>query len=128
MDIGSVYGVDNSKTIELNVAGDAVIIVRHFDINNVEVLKIRNRLIKPYRKLIEVGALSPEKDRELAVQVFVEAAMMGWRNITVDGEELAFSRDAAIALFLKYPRLYADVVADAADPGQFRLSEETIKN
>lgn len=101
---------------------------KHFDPTSVEFVKVRNRVSKPYRKLIAASLLDETLDRKLSIATFVEVALVDWKNVYVDHTPLAFDRDTAISMFLRLSKLYIFVAQAAADEDRFRPSDDAIKN
>lgn len=129
MDIDKLYGVDSDKASEgiwLNV-GDARFHCRYFNPASVEVQKVRTKLLEPYRKLVSAGMMPPEREREVSARVFARCALIGWEAVRVGGEEIAYSEDAAVALFVKFDRLFIDLATDATATNMFQL-DTTSKN
>ena len=78
--------------------------------NSTKIKAIYAKYHKPYAYQIEKKLLSDEKSRELAIRVFVEACVVDWAGIVIDGAEVPYSPEAAIKLLLARPEL-----ADALD-------------
>lgn len=78
------------------------------------------RYAKPYARQIENNTLAEELQRQIEVQVFVESSMVGWKGISIDGQEVEYSKDLAIKLFVKRPELFAVVMQYAADFKNFK--------
>lgn len=129
IDIDTLYGVDEEKTVWLNF-GRAGFLCRHFDRSSVLAQKIAAELAKPHRKLITAGMLKPEQDRELAVRVFVRAAVIDWRDVVLGGiNQGSYNEEKAVALLVKYSALFNDLISDASDINHYRpLDADDIKN
>lgn len=77
-------------------------------------LKKFDRLSKPHRRAAQVGALSPEKGREIMVKSLAGTVVLDWRNVEDrDGNPLPFSEENCIKLLTDLPDLYADLVEQA---------------
>lgn len=71
---------------------------------------------KPFAKLIEKGLLPEEKERDIYVKTFVDACLLDWKGIEIDGEAKAYDRDIAIELFKKHADLF-DVIVEQSQSG-----------
>lgn len=62
---------------------------------------------KPYARQVELGQLSPDKEHEILVNAFVDACMIDWKGVEIDGKESDYSPEAAKELFNGLPELFA---------------------
>jgi hypothetical protein len=74
-------------------------------VNTQKVRSASAKYFKPYSKQIDANALSDEKQRELTVKAFVEACLVDWRGVEVNGKELPFSIENAVKLLTALPAL-----------------------
>lgn len=75
---------------------------------------------KPYARLFENGTMSSDKQREIMIKVFVDACLIGWKGVEVDGKEVEFSKDAAVELLNALPDLYEKLNTYASDQANYR--------
>jgi len=68
---------------------------------------------KPYARLIEKGLLEEAKERRIYTRVFVEACMINWKGVEIDGEFKDFSDELAVEFFVGLPELL-DTLVDYA--------------
>lgn len=61
---------------------------------------------KPKARLIELGQLSPEESHKIMVQVFVEACLVTWEGVEIDGVEVEYDPAKAVSLFVGLPELF----------------------
>lgn len=81
-------------------------LVRRFGGNNSPSVKAAmQKHYKPYARQIEAGTLDQKKDLEIGVKVFVNACMLDWKGVEIDGKEVPFSKEAAVDLLIKLPDL-----------------------
>lgn len=128
--MASVYDtldVDETKRVWFSY-GDSRFECSHLDASSVSFQKIMNAKAKPLRRVIAAGLLSPEKNRTIAIEVFVEACLHNWEHKGRDGNPIPFSRDAATQLFTELPKLYTALAEDCSDMASFRATEEDAKN
>lgn len=89
--------------------------------NSNAVKQAMTKFYKPYAKQIEMGMLPVEKERELMVKAFVEVSLIGWKGIQDDkGQEIPFSKEAAIQLLLGLPDLANQLSDLASSTDQFK--------
>jgi hypothetical protein len=86
---------------------------------------------KPFRRLMDLGQLDDATSDRIYAEVYAEAVVLGWENVT-DAEEkgLPFTKDACVALLLELPELFADLRVQANRLAPFRadIREEDRKN
>lgn len=64
-------------------------------------------LQKPYRALMRSGGRIPsDRAREITAKAIAETVLLGWRGLTQDGDEIAYSQEKAYEL-LSDPRYSA---------------------
>jgi hypothetical protein len=76
---------------------------------------------KPFARQIENGLLPLEKEREIMIKVFVEVCLVEWKGIKANGEDLAYSQETAVRLFLKLPDLFDKLFQEAQSADNFRV-------
>lgn len=87
--------------------------------------------VRPYRRQLELGAMSNEKSESLFMEVFVDTILKGWQNVKAeDGSILEFTKQNAIALFKDLPDLYERLAEEARAAANFRMEslETEAKN
>lgn len=88
---------------------------------NTEYQKAQDRIFKPHRRAIMNNSMSTARIQQLNRQVFIEGALRGWENVTdADGQQIEFSKDAAVKLFTELPDLFLDLSSQAGDPEYFK--------
>lgn len=70
---------------------------------------------KPYAKQIEFGTIEDVKAREIMVKVFVNACLVDWRGVEIDGQVTPFSKETAIKFLTELPELYETLLSYAKD-------------
>ncbi len=61
---------------------------------------------KPYARQIEMGTLSPEKNQEIQIKVFIDTCLVSWQGVEIDGKVVEFSKENATKLFKGLPDLF----------------------
>ena len=82
--------------------------------------KAVERLIKPHKRAVQTGNLSNELAKTIDRTAWMETCLLGWSNITLNGQVLDFSKENADALFAELPDLYADLREQSNNASLFR--------
>lgn len=78
------------------------------------------RYFKPYAYQIQNGTLDEKKERQIVTRVFVEACVVDWKGIEIDGKIAPFSVETAIEFFMNMPELFDAVQQYARDSKNYR--------
>ncbi len=93
--------------------------------NNKKFRKRLQQLTAPYKRLIEQDKISDDKLDELLVIALAECVLLDWRGLSVNGENIEYSRENAIKI-LSDPA-YVDfrdyIVSLSQDADVFREKE-----
>ena len=87
------------------------------------------KAVRPYKGNIK--ELGNARAEVLYRAVFVETVLKGWKNVQDrDGKEIPYSKEEALKLFQRAPRLYDRLNAEAADIENFKdaVREEQAGN
>lgn len=98
---------------------------------NVKFEKVRERVFKPYRHQIDNQVLNEEIAQRLLRELYADAVVLGWENITdPDGNPLECTTANCIDLFAALPQLYEAVKKYSSEITLFRqqIREEDAKN
>lgn len=107
--------------IWFSVSDTAAFRVRRFGgYNSHKVKAAMARHYKPYARMIELGTLGDEKERDIMLRVFIESSIVGWRGIQIDGKDEEFSIDAAFKLLKNLPDLADSILAYASESKNYR--------
>ena len=118
----------------LDFPGDVSFRVLRAGGTNKAYARVHATVTKPYARQIQRNTLSPEKQREILVEIFVRAVIKDWRGVkSKTGAEIPFSMDAARALFTKLPDLFDELTVLAQDMATFanaqlEEAQETLGN
>lgn len=91
--------------------------------------KVSTELAEEHREEIEKKTLADEQDDKLGLEIFIDGALFGWRNVQPndDGVELEYSREAAIKLLgTDAPHLLDDLRGKANRAANFRVKDLEI--
>lgn len=75
---------------------------------------------KPFARLIENDSLPEDKQAKILSEVFVDASVIGWKGIEIEGEIREFSKKDCIELFCKLPDLFKAVYEYAQLTSSFK--------
>lgn len=90
--------------------------------NNQKYAKALEAATKPYRR--NMDAMQPEVAERIYRDVFVKTVLKGWSNVQdKDGNAIPYSREAALDLFEKLPRLYDELNSRAGSIDLFREAQ-----
>jgi hypothetical protein len=96
-------------------------LVKRFGGNNATAIKAAiAKHYKPYARLIELGSLSPDKEREIQNKVFVNSCMVDWEGVEIDGKITPFSKEVAVEFLNNLPELANTLIEMASDTKNFR--------
>lgn len=102
--------------------------VKYVDVRSIEYSRVRQKVNKPFSKMIEVDALPAAKDRELAITAFVRFSLTGWSGVTSGGEPVPYTEENAVAFLLASPKTFYDLIAEASELDNYKLTEDEAKN
>jgi hypothetical protein len=81
--------------------------VRRFGGKNAQKVKAAMaKYYKPYARQVDLGQVSADKEHEILVNAFVDACMIGWEGVELDGKDTDYSVEAARTLFIRLPELF----------------------
>lgn len=81
-------------------------LLRPFKSQNPRVKAAMAQHYKPYARLIELGTLEIEKQNEINIKLFINACLVDWKGVEIDGAVVACDKDNALKLFLALPELF----------------------
>jgi hypothetical protein len=111
---GVALDYDDGRTIIIHRAGGS----------NKKFERVLRAAMKPHQRKFNLGTISPEKERELLIDVYAKAVVIGWSGITANGTEVPFTPENCAALFKAYPDLFQDVRDAATQLSNFRKAEK----
>lgn len=132
MDLDKVYGYDEDKAnhgiwVDLVDGGK----VRIGMLGTPEYQKAVMKHTRKYQAKIRLNKLTPEEMNEITVQAEADAVLLDWDEFVVNGQPFPYTRDNAVLLLRKYPRLKSEIEEYANDHERFQDSmnlEEDAKN
>ena len=107
--------------IWFSISDDTKFLIRRFGgANSQNVKQAMAKYYKPFSRQVQSGTLSAEKEKEILVRAFVDSSLVDWKGVEIDGEEVEFSKDKAIELFLELEDLFEALYAYASSNESFR--------
>ncbi len=107
--------------IWFNISDTTGFLVKRFGgMNSPEMKKAVSKHFKPYAYQIEKGTMDIAKEREILTKIFVEACILDWKGIEIDGKEEPFSVTKCISLLVRLPELCDSLKAYAEDGKNYR--------
>lgn len=89
--------------------------------NEVAVKSALARHYKPKARLIENDIITPDDQRDIMIKMFVEACVVDWKGIEIEGEIADFTKEKAVDLFRGMPDLFNTVYAYASDIANYKV-------
>jgi hypothetical protein len=111
--------------IDIDYGNGKFITIRRAGGRNLAYSKAITKLVPTRRK-----NLSPEHDRNLIIQVYVDSIIIGWRGFTSGGKPIPFNKGNVTRFLLAYPDVFEEIAAKATSLDEFLLKEgeATAKN
>lgn len=105
----------------------------YYSFENSKVKLTQERVRRAYAKDLRVkGNDDPETNLKIVREVFIEAALLGWKDITAGGKEVPFSKEAAKAYFAlpAHSYVFNELLRECMDPMNFQAEdkEEVLGN
>lgn len=121
--LDSKFKLDSSSIedgVWYELAEDVGFRVRPFNSSNVKMKQAHDKYFKPHAKTIQLGGMSQEKIDDISIRVFVDACMVDWKGVEIDGEVKPYSPELAIELFKTLPDLLNTLLSCAEDKDNYR--------
>lgn len=115
-----------SEGIWLDISEHTGFHVRRFGgTANTKIKQAHAKHYKPFARMIENDSMPESEQRKVLIKLFIDASMIGWRGIEIDGVETPYSPEAALKLFESLPELFDAVQKYASD---FQNYKEDLGN
>lgn len=113
--------VSEKEGVWFRVSEDVRFLVARFGGNNaVKVKQALAKHYKPFAKQIESGAMPAEREKEVLIKSFVEASLLDWEGIEIDGEKKDFSKEVAVEFFMELPELFEAIYSYASASDSYK--------
>lgn len=98
-----------------------VFVMRRAGGSNRKFQAVFNQKMRPYSRAIAQGTLGEEKGNEVLIDVYFEAVVTGWENVTDrEGKPLEYNRANFTKLMKDLPELFSAIRDEAADIKNFQ--------
>ena len=95
-------------------------LVRRFGGANTELKKAMVKFYKPVAKLIDKNLLPDDKEKEILSKAFIQACMIDWKGVEIDGELAPYKFETAVELFKSLPELMETLMEYSQDSENYR--------
>lgn len=114
MDLKKVFGTNKKKELEGvwvdGPDGAKFLIARA---GNANFSKLAAELMKPHRKLIQMGKADDKVLTEIAAEITSRTVLLDWKGVLDDGKVVPYSQEAAKSRLIEYTD-FADMVSGFA--------------
>jgi hypothetical protein len=120
-----------TQGIDYNMGKGGIFVLARSGGANVRYGKVVEHKFRPHRRQIQNGTIDNDLARNLLLEAFCEAVLLGWREVTgPDGKALKWSVDAAKKLMTDLPELYSELSEVAGDYTNYQgaIVEDDAKN
>jgi hypothetical protein len=107
---GVIFVIDDKTNFKL----------RHFASTNVKMKAAMAAHHKPYARQVELGTLDQKKSDEILVKMFIDASLISWEGIEIDGKPLECTKENALMLFTRLPALFDSLYKYASDFANYK--------
>lgn len=94
--------------------------VRAFTGSNPRIKAAQAAHFKPYARQMELGTLDQKKTDELAMKTFIDVCLVSWEGIEFDGQPVECTKENALELFKRLPKMFETLWSHANDFNNFR--------
>lgn len=104
-----------------DVTDKASFLIRRFGgLNSQRVKQAMALEYKPFARQVELGTMSADQERRILVKVFVDASLVDWRGVEIDGKEATYSKESAINLLMGLPELFDTLIKYASGADSYK--------
>jgi hypothetical protein len=122
--LDSLYKTDTkleSEGIWLNLSSNVGFLVKRFGgSNSPKVKAAMARLYKPFARMIENDTMPEAEQKRIMIRIFVEASVIDWKGIEIDGKLTPYSSDIAVKFFENLPEVFDTIMKYASDYANFK--------
>lgn len=103
-----------------NISTETGFLLRPFKATNPSVKAAMAKLYKPYSRQIEMGTLEDAKVLEINVKIFIQACLVDWKGVEIDGKVADCNPAVALEFFTGLPDLFLTLWNHTQDFKNFR--------
>ncbi len=127
MDIRKLFGVNKAKESEgawVPIGGGIEVKVKRAGQSNKEFAAEQMKMLKPFSKQIAMNTMDMDVLRQINVNLFAKHIIVDWRNVSINGETIPFTKEKFIEFANEMPDFFADVFAAATELQNFQDTED----
>ena len=123
-DLRKTYGTNKSKELDgvWEDIGDGIR-VKVARIGNSKYQKTFNRISKPHRKALRRGTLKEDIAEKLMIDCMVDAVLLDWENVELDGQVIPYSKENATKILTEF-KDFRDTINDYANDMAIFMEED----
>ena len=122
---GTDKNMESGEGIILDYGKDGRIKIHRAGGSNLRFSQVMAQKSRPYARQLAVDNLDEEISRRVMAEVYAETVVIGWDGVKDENDQdLPYSKEACVKLFLEVPELFLNVKAAALDAAQFRRIEK----
>ena len=127
MDIRKLFGVNKAKESEgawVPIGGGIEVKVKRAGQANKEFAAEQMKMLKPFSKQIAMNTMDMDILRQINAKLFAKHIIVDWRGVSIDGEEIPFTKEKFLEFAIEMPDFFADVFAAATELQNFQDAED----
>jgi hypothetical protein len=125
MDLKKTFATNKNKEVQgVWMPGPDGSSFRVARLGNENFTKLSGVLMKPYRKLIQMGQADDKVISQIAAEVTSRTILLDWKGVKDGGADVPYSTEAAKARLLEYPDFADFISALSAQQSQYQDEAE----
>ncbi len=127
MDIRKLFGVNKAKESEgawCPIGGGIEVKVKRAGQANKEFAAEQMKMLKPFSKQIAMNTMDMDILRQINAKLFAKHIIVDWRGVSIDGEEIPFTKEKFLEFAIEMPDFFSDVFAAATELQNFQDNED----
>ena len=114
-------GKEEKEGIWYEINDEVSFKVKRFGGENADAVKrAMAKHYKPYAARIEKGTLEQSREDKIMAKVFVEACLIDWKGVEIDGEVKDYNQELAVDFFVALPELRSDLFTYATSADTYK--------
>ena len=127
MDIRKLFGSNKTKETEgawCPIGGGIEVKVKRAGQTNKEFSAEQMKMLKPFSKQIAMNTMDMDVLRQINAKLLAKHVIVDWRGVSIDGEEIPFSKEKFLEFANEMPDFYLDVFTAATELQNFQDDED----
>ena len=126
MDLDKEFGTDKKREVEgtwipLEVGKSGEVLIAR--IQNVNWRRLARKLPKSIRRQMNDDLLPEGTLDEITAELMAKSIILGWKGLTIGGQEVIYSTETCMEILLKYPDFRTRLYDMASDIENFRVEQ-----